>query len=341
MENNLLLSVIIPIYKVEKYLRRCIDSVINQKVSNCEIILVDDGSPDGCPMICDEYANKYDNIIVIHKENGGLSSARNEGMKRAKGKYVMFLDSDDQWIPGKLQALLNQMKKSNVEMLVFDAIALYPDGSIRKRDNKDFFKESFRVLDKQSYYKEVTSIGDFLQAAYTKILLRSFLIENELFFFKGILAEDSEWMFRLLRCAKKVAISNIYFYIFTSRREGSIQNSISSKSIKDLVLIIDKSIMYYQNNTNEETRQLELEQCSYLLANATGLLYYIKGNEKNELKKLLRPYAYLYDYSKRSKTKMAKVVYRLLGFNVLVFTLELYMVLMKMNLLNRKNKFNE
>ncbi|MDY5641403.1 MAG: glycosyltransferase family 2 protein, partial [Candidatus Faecousia sp.] len=90
-------SVVIPVYKVEPYLRRCVDSVLAQTLSDLEIILVDDGSPDHCPEICDEYALTHQNIQVIHKTNGGLASARNAGMRIAQGEYILFVDSDD-WI---------------------------------------------------------------------------------------------------------------------------------------------------------------------------------------------------------------------------------------------------
>ena len=92
---NPLVSIIVPIYKVEPYLRRCLDSIVNQTYTNLEIILVDDGSPDGCPQICDEYVAKDKRIIVIHKENGGLSDARNAGLDICKGEYISFVDSDD------------------------------------------------------------------------------------------------------------------------------------------------------------------------------------------------------------------------------------------------------
>ena len=91
------ISVVIPIYNVEKYLQRCVDSVLNQTLRDLEIILVDDGSPDKCPLICDQYAKKDSRVFVIHKKNGGLASARNAGMKAATGTYLFFLDSDD-WI---------------------------------------------------------------------------------------------------------------------------------------------------------------------------------------------------------------------------------------------------
>ena len=89
------ISIIIPVYKVEKYLDKCVESVVNQTYKNLEIILVDDGSPDNCPKMCDEWAEKDKRIKVIHKENGGLSDARNFGIEKATGDYLMFLDSDD------------------------------------------------------------------------------------------------------------------------------------------------------------------------------------------------------------------------------------------------------
>ena len=95
-----LISIIVPIYNVEPYLRRCLDSIIKQTYINLEIILVDDGSLDGCPQICDEYEAKDDRIVVIHKVNGGLSDARNVGLDACNGEYISFIDSDD-WVSEK------------------------------------------------------------------------------------------------------------------------------------------------------------------------------------------------------------------------------------------------
>ena len=115
MSNNDLVSLIIPVYRVEKYLSRCLDSVLNQDYSNIEIILVDDGSPDSSPLICDEYAQRDPRISVIHKKNGGQSSARNAGLKVAKGHYVNFLDSDDWIAPDTVSYALGLLKKYGAE----------------------------------------------------------------------------------------------------------------------------------------------------------------------------------------------------------------------------------
>ena len=131
MENKPLLSVIVPIYNVEEYLEKCLDSIINQTYKNLEIILVDDGSPDKCPQICDEYAKKDDRIVVIHKENGGVSSARNLGLDIAKGEFITFVDSDD-WIDETMyEKMMLKQAEENLD-LVFTRYKTIKNGSIKK-----------------------------------------------------------------------------------------------------------------------------------------------------------------------------------------------------------------
>ena len=113
-----LISVIIPIYDVQGYIRKCIDSVIKQTYKNIEIILVDDGSPDNCGLICDEYAKKYERIIVIHKKNGGLSSARNAGLDICKGEYVTFIDSDDYVHERYIEELTYMLENNKVDISI-------------------------------------------------------------------------------------------------------------------------------------------------------------------------------------------------------------------------------
>ena len=112
-------SIIIPVYKVEEYLEKCIKSVLNQTYKNFELILVDDGSPDKCPLICDNYAKIDSRVFVIHKQNGGVSSARNEGIKVAKGEYIWFVDSDDFVEENSLEILSEYINKTDTVLYVF------------------------------------------------------------------------------------------------------------------------------------------------------------------------------------------------------------------------------
>ena len=122
----MLISIIIPVYKVEKYLKRCVDSVIGQTYPNLQIILVDDGSPDNCPQICDEYAAQDKRIEVIHQANAGVSNARNNGLKVAKGDYILFIDSDDYIAPDMCEKMLAFAQQTQADIVVCDSLMLYP-----------------------------------------------------------------------------------------------------------------------------------------------------------------------------------------------------------------------
>ena len=127
-----LISVIIPVYKVELYLKQCVESILIQTYSNIEIILVDDGSPDSCPQICDEYARKDYRIKVIHKSNGGLSDARNVGLNGAVGQYVVFVDSDDYWLNENcLKSLVDEINRTpNIDFICFNSYS-FVNGTIK------------------------------------------------------------------------------------------------------------------------------------------------------------------------------------------------------------------
>ena len=126
-----MISVIVPIYNVEKYVNKCVGSIVNQTYTNLEIILVDDGSPDRCPEICDEWAKKDSRIKVIHKKNGGLSDARNAGMKIASGDYIAFVDSDDWIAPEMYERLLMAIKNDNSDIAACAVKMVWEDGSSR------------------------------------------------------------------------------------------------------------------------------------------------------------------------------------------------------------------
>ena len=125
-----LISVVVPVYNVEKYIDKCINSIINQTYKNLEIILVDDGSPDNCGNICDEYAKKDNRIIVIHKENGGLSDARNTGIEVSKGKYITFIDSDDYISDNYVSFLYNLIIEYKADISIGKHYVLYENGEI-------------------------------------------------------------------------------------------------------------------------------------------------------------------------------------------------------------------
>ena len=241
-------SIIIPIYNVEKYLRQCIDSVLAENFLDCEIILVNDGSPDGCGEICDEYANKYSHIKVIHKHNGGLSDARNAGIKEAKGDYLIFLDSDDYWIN------INKNQKnyigggilSDLQLLTNDKIdlILHPSSDNIRRIPKEIsftnndFINNFEALVKSNYY---------VSNAWTKIVKREIIIKNNLFFPKGYIHEDLPYSLALARFVKTFAIYNNPFYQYRVL-DDSISHNIKYKNFNDILVHLNKGIDFLIKN---------------------------------------------------------------------------------------------
>lgn len=223
------LSIIIPVYKVERYLNQCIQSIIDQLHDDIEIILIDDGSPDRCPQMCDEWAGKFGCIRVIHQQNQGLSMARNNGIEVAKGDYVWFVDSDD-WL------------LSNAIDDVFSAMRKYPNVEVFSSLMRKYYEFTAKFEDVQCEYCGHSLSGKSYMshhcpkgASQRFIYKRSFINDNSLCFYPGVLHEDGIWGNCMLYLAKNVYILSRPIYVYRLRDEGSIMSSIKVKSAYDLI----------------------------------------------------------------------------------------------------------
>lgn len=231
-----LISVIVPMYKVEKYLEKCIESIRNQTNSNLEIILVDDGSPDNCGRIADEYAKKDGRIKVVHKENGGISSARNAGLKIATGEYVIFVDSDDMISIKNCEILHDIAIKFEADIVMGKNIKTYEDeeGEIKFPSNFNVSEEKIReeriISHEEAYTLMLTNdeVGNF---AHTKLYKRELFSNIE--FPEGKVYEDAGTLYKVIHKANKIAYTDeiVYYYLFG--RVGAITSSFSEKKILD------------------------------------------------------------------------------------------------------------
>lgn len=222
-----LVSIIVPIYKVEPYLRRCLDSIVNQTYTNLEIILVDDGSPDGCPQICDEYAAKDNRIVVIHKENGGLSDARNAGLDICKGKYISFVDSDDLLDLKAMEYMLNT--GTDVDIVISNVKMFINDEEISNSNKTHCNSSSFKIIGSDDLLLRLCKDGDaYLRSAWGK------LFKKELFsnirFPKGKLYEDMYVNYRLYYKAFQSTFISIPLYYYRQNRPGSIMYKTNSST---------------------------------------------------------------------------------------------------------------
>lgn len=222
-----LLSVIVPIYKVEEYLDRCIRSLVDQTYNKLEIILVDDGSPDNCPKKCEEWGRKDSRIKVIHKQNGGLSDARNAGLEVAKGEYILFVDSDDWVSPEYVAGLYQAVHSTDSDICECDIVKTDREISI------DDVEESTPVCyETEDALKLLIQDSVFHQYVWNKIYRTECL--RGIPFVKGKVNEDEFWTYQVFGRANKVAKIQKQLYFYFQRNESIMGVKYSSKRLDAL-----------------------------------------------------------------------------------------------------------
>lgn len=264
-----LISIIVPVYNVEKYIFKCVDSIINQTYKNIEIILVDDGSTDRSGIICDEYKKKDNRVKVIHKKNGGLSDARNVGINEAKGNYLVFIDSDDWVTNNMIEYLYNLAYKYDADIVQGDYIESYTeDEYIKKTKEKINFYNSIESLN-NLYEEECTKAVVVWNKIYKKYLF------EEIRFPKDKLHEDEFTTYKLLHKSKKIVDSKMPIYYYRQREGSIMQSEFSVKRLHALEALIERKLYFKENNLNE----LEDKTTSLICTRLKG--FYIKVMESN------------------------------------------------------------
>lgn len=237
-------SVIVPIYKVEKFLPKCIESILQQTYANFELILIDDGSPDNCPQICDEYAEKDNRIKVIHKSNGGLVSARNIGIKQATGNYICYVDGDD-WIVKETLYKINKIieKYSDIDMIVFNLERIFKDSN----EKIEFYVEP-GLYNKDKLEKEIYPylmydnrkpfcVGTLFPAACNKIYKTELLKEHYCSDERIKMGEDNAFTYECALYSNNIYFLNDILYEYNQLNETSFANSYDENRFKNNQLL--------------------------------------------------------------------------------------------------------
>lgn len=271
-----LLTVVIPVYNVEKYLKRCVESVLVQGWHNYDILLVDDGSTDSSPQICDDYVKAYDFISVIHKENGGLSEARNTGISHAKGEYVYFPDSDDWLEPQTFTELAEVLESQEFELVSFNRefVKGEEDAIVSDPLVTQVFggKDAFVQMLKHSY---ITGFAN------DKIYKKSLFIDNNISFPKGKYYEDLGTNYKLFLSTKNVFATNQKYYHYLIDNPDSITQSWNEQKFSDMFGFY-KDIFYsdfVRSQLNKE--ELQISQRYYV----NGLIHILASLYKSKLDK--------------------------------------------------------
>ena len=214
-----LVSIIVPVFNVEPYLRRCLDSIVNQTYTNLEIILVDDGSPDNCPAICDEYAARDKRVVVIHKDNGGLSDARNAGLDICNGEYISFVDSDD-WVDKRyVEILLEPLQIQKYDFIIAD----YAKTAEMSSDKHLFCPKG--LIHGNDAIVSAYCRQTYPPSAWGKLYKRSFIETKKFRFKKKLLFEDQLWSCQLAVAAQNIFTIHEKLYNYTVRTDSIMQSS--------------------------------------------------------------------------------------------------------------------
>jgi glycosyltransferase involved in cell wall biosynthesis len=237
------ISVIIPVYNVEKYLVKCIDSVLSQTFTDFECILIDDGSPDNCGKICDEYAKKDRRTKVIHQENSGVSSARNAGLDIAQGEWITFIDSDDWVDENYLELMYNNAVNNNIDLSICGMCSIGENGKLIEK-SKQF---PIMFFDKISAKKTLFCFEYFTTATVSKLVNRKYVYENNIRFDTEIkICEDGLFWFEIIDKVDRVLYDSTPCYNYM-RNENSALNSI-------------KAVDNYMTNYIATNRMMQIEK---------------------------------------------------------------------------------
>ena len=259
MDNKFFLSIVIPVYNVESYVEKCIRTCMNQDISpsEYEVICVNDGSKDNSLDVVNRVANDYTNIQVISQPNGGLSSARNTGVKHSCGQYIMFVDSDD-WIADNcLGKLIKKLKEEKPDALVISVANVFPDGIKVKQK----FTSGLQISGKELLKMKVSPCAQYA------IWSSDFLKQHNLSFFEGIFHEDSEFTPRAYYLAEKISLSTDVTY-FVRQNPNSIMRSVNPKKSFDLVEFVCEHLSDFCNQVDKDFKYVYHNMISMYLNNA-------------------------------------------------------------------------
>ena len=314
-----MVSVVIPVYNVESYLYRCVQSVLRQTYSDLEIILVDDGSTDGSGELCNQLALTDKRIRVIHQQNQGLSGARNTGIQLATGDHIAFLDSDDEWLLDTgLDMILN---KSDVltDLIFFKITDIWNN---RRTNNADYDIGTISNLpNAQAVFAYLIQAQIFRMSACSLLVRRNLLVERNIFFPIGYISEDLQWSLHLWQHAANVKFTNIEFYGYYHRAE-----SLSTTASLHAYNSYDKMFSFWKEQCDKNC--INASAIRIYMANlwvSRGYAYHqLKDTDKIAAFTVLKKHTDLLRYSATPKARRVKLFVQLFGLNNTLYILGFY-----------------
>ncbi len=312
-------SVIVPVYNVEKYLKECVDSVLAQTFEDFELILVDDGSKDNSGAICDEYAQKDSRVKVIHKENGGQSTARNVGVKAASGEYAIFIDSDDIFCDADFFQDLKNKITEKTDIVVFRYCKYYEDG---RTDDCGINLSDLDSSNKVDFLRELVRRDAFFCSCWSKCTRMSILKDNNIEFDTSLSCEDMDWYYNVVSKAENFEVIDKP-YVYYRQRENSVTSSFNKKSITDYIYTVEKWSNEFKNIENASEREIMLSSLAKLYCNLI-ISYSRHPKELKDCKKDIFSFKWLLNYELNPRTKIISKFSKVFGLSVTCILLKIF-----------------
>lgn len=313
-------SIIIPVYKVEKYLHQCVDSLLGQSYQNFEVILVDDGSPDRCSEICDEYVKLDSRVRVIHQQNAGQACARNAGIRVALGEYVLCIDSDDYLDDSTLLQKIADKTESGTDVIMYGFQKYF-------ESTGEFGMSEVPVLGRvcttSEMLQNVLATNTYCGTAWTKAVRMDLLRSHNVEFKSGMISEDIDWYMQVLCHAKTFDSINEIGVVYR-QREDSTSHAPKLKSLEDNLWILEYwSAKFVKDVTDEKLLNSLMSVMAYYFTNDLIIYTSYSRSQVSVFKERLKNQSYLLQYAVTPRAKIVKKVYNILGFGMTAFLLKI------------------
>ncbi len=316
-KDNILLSIIIPIYNLEEYITKCLDSVIMQEPKNVEIILIDDGSTDKSSIICKGYCEKHKYIKYFYQENSGVSSARNLGIHQASGLYIQFLDGDDTLFSGSIDEILTKIKENKYDIIAGNYVKSFGNELEKKRNIN---RKLINLIENSSYPDNIVLMLKNNLFAYSSCfnIIKKVIIDKYSILFDTDVkfTEDMTFCLKVLLNAKTIAIIQPH-YIYIQDRIQSATSSISLKRISDNFNFVLYWHEYMKNyNCNKNIKKYIDGFISYEYCIVYGMLFLLDTGDFNLLYDDVKKYSFLLNGVSNKKVIIVKILKKIIGFNM-------------------------
>lgn len=315
-------SVIIPVYKAESWLRECVDSVLGQTFRDLELILVDDGSPDGCPAVCDEYARADNRVRVIHQTNSGVAAARNNGLDAALGEMAVFMDSDDYWCrPTMLEEIWQICQAApETDVVYFKNRHLYPDGHIV--DWPLQVRQNFEALTPEEQLEELVRVGTALGSPCLKSIRRTYLTNRQIRFPENVWAEDVLWDMEVAAGLPANRMLDEYCYMIRCR-DDSRSSEVSPDRLREYLQVLDRTTAVPADS--ERVQRAIKSYAAYHYTILCAMAAQQRGPWRRELTEELVRRKDLLRYDLDRKVRMVRYVSNVIGIRLTIRLLSLYL----------------